>query len=232
MAETKKSRARRAGRRERRYLAAPTGRDKLVWAAGLLGAAGLGAGVYGQFLREEPLELGRWLLGGGALLMAGSLWVGGGEAPVRVGDAGVAVERDDGRVERVLWCDVETIRREGDVLLVQGEKLSVRVPLEAHRVAAAALVAEAKRRVPDVLKLSKEEQAALPAPQATAGEELTVEGVQIAGRSCAESGETITFERDARLCPLCGEAYLKGHVPAECGTCGAELGDRALEVGA
>ena len=38
------------------------------------------------------------------------------------------------------------------------------------------------------------------------------------------------FERDARLCPNCGEVYLKDQVPKKCLTCQAELGTRAREA--
>ena len=61
-------------------------------------------------------------------------------------------------------------------------------------------------------------------------ESVTVEELQIAGRHCRASGKPISFERDARLCPQCGEAYLKDQVPKKCLTCQAELGTRAREA--
>jgi hypothetical protein len=70
----------------------------------------------------------------------------------------------------------------------------------------------------------------LPAPRDDDGELLSVEGAQVAGRTCAASGKTIAFERDARLCPQCTQVYLKDKVPKKCLTCGAELGERAVEA--
>jgi hypothetical protein len=70
----------------------------------------------------------------------------------------------------------------------------------------------------------------LPEPKETDGELVPVEALQVAGRQCAKTGKTISFERDARLCPRCAQVYHHTGVPKKCVTCKADLGERAIEV--
>ena len=72
--------------------------------------------------------------------------------------------------------------------------------------------------------------AGLPEPKDTDGELVPVEGLQVAGRQCAKSGKAISFERDARLCPNCGQVYHHTSVPKRCMTCKAELGEKAIDL--
>lgn len=217
-------------RKERRFSPEETYASRVTVYAGMLGALGLGAGVYAQWLREEPLAYGPYLVGAGAIVFAGSLWKGAAEVGhVRVGDAGVALERGSD-VVRVLWCDIERASIENGQLLVRGKEASLSFPVDAHPKASAWFVSEGGRRVPDVIAVSRNEIERLPETKEFDGELVTVEELQVAGRHCRASGKPISFERDARLCPQCGESYLKDQVPKKCQTCQAELGARAREV--
>jgi hypothetical protein len=228
--KAKKHAAAKRERRERRFSPEETYASRVTVYAGMLGALGLGAGVYAQWLRPEPLSYGPILVGLGGVLFAGSLWKGTAEVGhVRVGDAGVALEKGND-VVRILWCDIERASIEDGRVLVRGKETSLSFPLDAHPKASAWLVSEGGRRVPDVMGFSRAALDRLPEPKEFDGELVSVEELQIAGRHCRASGKPIAFERDARLCPNCGESYLKDQVPKTCLTCQAELGTRAREA--
>lgn len=217
-------------RKERRFSPEETYASRLTVYAGMLGALGLGAGVYAQWLREEPLSYGPILVGLGGVLFAGSLWKGAADVGhVRVGDAGIALEKGTDMV-RILWCDIERASIENGRVTVRGKEASLSFPVEAHPKASAWLVAEGGRRVPDVMAFSRTDIERLPEAKEFDGELVTLEEIQIAGRHCRSSGKPIAFERDARLCPTCGESYLKDQVPKKCLTCQADLGSRAREA--
>lgn len=193
----------------------------------MVGAAALGAGVYANWIREEALAYGQFLIVGGAIALGGALWKGGKElGAARVGDAGVALEHG-GELSRILWCDVERIGLENGRLVIKGKDTSIAFPLEAHPRATAWVVSEAGRRIPDVVALKRDQIKDLPEPKEFDGELVTIEELQLTGRACRASGKAIAFERDARICPNCGEAYLKDQVPKQCLTCKGELGTRA-----
>ena len=44
------------------------------------------------------------------------------------------------------------------------------------------------------------------------------------------SSWTISFERDARLCPQCCQVYLRDQVPKKCVTCELDLADKAVRA--
>jgi len=100
MAKEKKK-ARRA-RIERRFEPRSTTSPPVVGVLGAVGSAALGAGVYGQFVRAAsdvgaPMPYASWVLAGGAVVLGAAIWLGtSGEPPLRVGDAGVAVEKSGG----------------------------------------------------------------------------------------------------------------------------------------
>lgn len=232
MTATKKARkqATKRDRKERRFTPEETYTARAFAYVGMLGALGLGAGVYAQWIRDEPLRYGPYLLGAGAVVFAGALWKGmGGVGNVRVGDAGVALEAGT-ELTRLLWCDIERISIDNGLVLVRSKQARISFPLEAHPKAAAWIFSEGGRRVPDVLSVSRTDLERLPEPRDLDGELVTIEELQLTGRHCRASDKPIAFERDARLCPTCGEAYLKAHVPKKCLTCQAELGTRAREV--
>jgi hypothetical protein len=234
MAEAHASKKKKKGssakrvRKERRYIGEQTYASKLAVGAGMLGCLALGAGVYSRWVSEHPASVAPWLLAAGAVVLGGALIFGDiGNAPVRVGDAGIAVE--NGRdVERVAWCDLERVYAEGGKLILKGKEQTITLTIAAQAKAVARILAEGTRRVPEVMDVKRDTLDGLPAPRDDDGEVLTVESLQVAGRTCAASGKTIAFERDARLCAQCCQVYLKDRVPKKCLTCQAELGERAV----
>jgi hypothetical protein len=218
--------ARTAARTERRYeptSSAPPGLFLLVLNAGALAA---GAGAVSFFLRETNAELGALaapVLGSGAALLglAAALSASRG-ARVRVGPAGVAFEKGD--LVRVPWHGVESLRVEGGALVVRGTSgfgvpVTETCTLHAHRDAVAAILHEARARVPGVIV--GEIPAGLEV-RAGAGEALALEPLQIAGRRCAASGKPIAFEADGTACARCERVYLTAAKPSAC-ACGAAL---------
>jgi hypothetical protein len=217
---------------ERRFVPTITGRAKLVAALGALGAMALGAGVYAQWIRTEPLAFSPWLLAAGAALVALATFVPDpGSMPLRVGPAGIAIERGGDQPDRLAWCDVERIAFEGDAVVVTGAgAMRVVAGLPHHEGAAAWIVAEGLERVAKRVEVTEEQRARLPKTSEVPGESLTFEPVQVAGRRCKASGKLISFEDDARLCPRCGQVYHREHVPERCVTCDAPTLDRQATV--
>ena len=235
MADVKKAKVKKQAqakrvRKERRFLPAPTYASRASIGGGMLGALILGAGVYSQWLSENPRAIAPYLFAVGALSLGAALWFGdAGALPVRVGDAGVAIEKGSELV-RLAWCDIERVFNERAELVLKGKELSLRIPVAAHRTAVAWILSEGTKRVPAVMDVKRQALTALPDPKDNDGEFVTIEGLQVAGRHCAASGKPVSFERDARLCPNCGQVYLKDQVPAKCVTCEAPLGAKAVEI--
>src|SRR5690606_7263615 len=81
-------------RTERRFEAETTYASRLTALTGMAGGLALGAGVYAQWVREDPLAFAPYLVAGGGVALGGALFKTGAElAKVRVGDAGVALEK-------------------------------------------------------------------------------------------------------------------------------------------
>lgn len=234
MADVKKAKVKKQAskrvRKERRFLPEPTYASRASIGGGMLGALILGAGVYSQWLSDNPRAIAPYLFGVGALGLGAALWFGdAGALPVRVGEAGLAIEKGNDLV-RLAWCDIERVFIERAELVAKGKELSLRIPLAAHRRAVAWILSEGTKRLPAVMDVKRQSLAELPEPKDNDGELVVIEGVQVAGRLCAASGKPVSFERDARLCPNCGQVYLAGQVPAKCVTCEAPLGSKAIEV--
>lgn len=232
MAEPKTKKRKKARRvaRERRFEPSAGQSSKLVLGVGMVGALVLGAGVYSQWIRDEPQTWAPYLVGAGALLLAGALWFGETTAlPVRVGDMGVAIERGND-LGRLVWCEIEEISIRGKELALRGEDLTLSVALDSHPTAIAWILDEAERRIPDAVNVDRADRKALPKPREADGEAVELDGLELAASECAASGEAITFERDARICPNCGEVYHRDHMPKRCVTCDAMLGTKALRV--
>ena len=230
MAETKKKKKTKRERTERRFSPEQTYSSNAAVGVGMLGALAAGAGVWGQWISETPHAYSPFLFGGGALALGASLWFGdAGAVPVRIGDAGIALERGT-ELTRLAWCDLETVEVVGQQLLVKSKTTSFSIPIAAHPKAAAWIMAEGTRRVPDAMNVKKSDLAGLPEPKDLDGELVPLEGVQITGRHCAASGKPIAFERDARSCPNCAQVYLKDAVPKKCVTCERDLGSSAIEL--
>jgi hypothetical protein len=230
MAETKKKKKAKRERKERRFSPEQTYSSGAAVAAGMLGALAAGAGVWGQWISETPPSYAPYLFGGGAFALGAALWFGdAGAVPVRIGDAGVALERGT-ELSRIAWCDLKTVEVVGTQLFLRGEGTTFSLPVAAHPKAVAWILAEGTKRVPEVMNVKSSQLTGLPEPKDLDGELVLLEGVQVAGKHCAASEKPIAFERDARLCPNCAEVYLKDHVPKKCVTCEHDLGNAAIEL--
>ena len=197
----------------------------LLW----LGALGLGGGVWARWVADPPQAAAWYLLAGSCALIVAGLVLGGGGVPVRVGDAGVALEKGNELV-RLAWCDISRISLDGRMLVVRGEELALKIPLQPHRQAVAWILSETANRVPDVLDVKSDVVSELPKPSESLGELLTVEDVQVTGRRCANCEEVVSMARDARLCGICGQVYHQNHVPKQCATCEQPLAGQALRT--
>jgi hypothetical protein len=227
-AKKKKTTAQKRERKERRFLPEPTYSSKVAVGGGMLGALVLGAGVYAQWIMQEPPAYAPYLFAGGAIALGASLWFGdAGAVPLRVGDAGLAIEKGNDLV-RLAWCDIERVFVENTELIAKGKELTLKIPTGAHPKAVAWILAEGTRRVPEVMDVKRSALANLPEPKDADGELVTIDAIQVTGRHCAASDKPISFERDARLCPNCAQVYLKDSVPKTCVTCKAELGTKAV----
>ena len=81
-------------RKERRFEPSRTQASRLAVFGGMAGALALGAGVYAQWVRETPLESAPYIVAAGAVALGLALWFSdAGAVPVRVGDAGIAIEK-------------------------------------------------------------------------------------------------------------------------------------------
>jgi hypothetical protein len=230
MTTTKKANKKAAAKREhkeRRFAAEATYASKLAIAGGMAGALALGAGVYGQWVRDQPTSYSGYLVAAGALVLGIALFrTGADPGTLRVGDAGVGLEKNNDLV-RILWCDIERLSMEGDQVSIRAKQATITFPRAAFPKGSALLVTEAGRRVPDVVKLSRAEIDAAGSASASDGEVVSIEEIQVTGRHCRASDKPISYERDARLCPNCCEVYLKDQVPKKCLTCQQDLGNRA-----
>lgn len=226
----KKKKSAKRQRKERRFVGEQTYASKVAVGVGMLGGLLLGAGVYSRWVSEQPSTYAVPLIAIGTLLLVGALMFGDlGTLPVRVGDLGVAIERGND-LERIAWCDLTRVYADKGKLFLVGKEVTTTITIAAHPKAVARILAEGTRRIPEMMDVKRETVEGLPALREDDGEVLIVESVQVAGKTCAASGKTIAFERDARLCPQCCQVYLKDRVPKKCLTCDAELGDRAQEV--
>jgi hypothetical protein len=219
-------------RRERRFHPLAATRPPVVYLVGALGALAMGAGAWGQFgalVHEggpEPLAFSPYILAAGALLVGLAIWIGtSGEPSLRVGDAGIAVEK--GGLKRMPWYAIDRIEWREETVRVTGKDetgaaLAINASLKSQPQAAAWIVKEARERVPAVVDVP--EDATLPDARASGGEQLPLEPPQVVGKHCASSGKVIAYEPDARVCTRCERVYHKSSVPSTC-ECGASLAD-------
>ena len=231
MAEKKKDKSKKPKRvrKERRFVVQQTQSSRLSAGAGMAGALALGAGVYAQWIREPPLGYAQYLVAGGALTLGAALWFSdSGGDPVRIGDAGIAIEKR-GELTRVPWCDLKRVFMKSGKLVLETEEQSLEIPVAPHKAAVSLLLKELVSRLPDALDVKQSEIKDLPEPKESDGELVPVENLQVAGKVCAASDTPISFERDARLCPNCAQVYHKDHVPKKCVTCSEELAARAYQ---
>jgi hypothetical protein len=221
-------------RQERRFAPLPSTNPMVARVVGGLGAAALGVGAWAQFGHDlldnglPPYGFAPAALAGGAVASGIAVWLGtSGEAPLRVGAGGVGIERGK-LVSRIPWHAIEHIEWDPDKgeLSVRGDDETgthhaLTVSTKTHPRAAAWIVKEARDRIPDRVDVP-EEARGLPAAQATDGQILGMDAVQVVGKRCAASDKIIAYEPDARVCPRCERVYHKDAVPQAC-ACGASM---------
>lgn len=211
---------------ERQFQARPPSSAKVVLGLGFLGSAALGAGVFGLWLAPSGVPGASALLVGGALGLIVALYGRREVPPVRVGELGVTFG-DPVEAARLAWCDVRAVRIAGDALRLETAGAPLDVPLAPHGRAAARILAEASTRIGERVDVSPKAHERLPPLVEDDAELVPALRLQLAGRRCAVSGKTITFENDARLCPNCAALYHVSHVPATCTSCQRALGGSA-----
>jgi hypothetical protein len=210
-------------RSERRFEGKSTAAQAIAVLVASLAAVALGAGVHGQWFRGElgshPYAAYLLIVGGvalGAIALAGPR----GTPVVRVGDAGVALEREGSDPTRIAWYEVVTIALDEGALTFGSDGATIAIPLASQPEAAAYALSEARRRVPARAAGLKGD---LPSAGDGAGHEIALEPPQVAGLRCRASDQPTTFERDVRLCARCGAVYHRDAVPKRCLACEASL---------
>ena len=208
---------------ERRLAATGQRLNPLATAIGFIGAGALGAGTYMRWLNPNPDNPATAVLVAGALCAGYFVWQLSREGlVVRVGDAGVALERGN-EIERLLWCDMERIHVAEDNLVLSGAGPTLSVGITTHARAVAWILKEAAQRLPKVIDVTPSFVDRCPKPESSDGVVGPILSLQTAGRRCATSRKVIRYERDARLCCGCTQVYLREDVPTNCATCGKPL---------
>lgn len=215
-------------RMEQRIVADKSYTAMLTIAATVVGGLCVGAGIYGLWIASVSMQGAPWLLGIGAIVLAAVvLWGDLQGTAIRVGDAGVAIERGGEIVRRVAWFEMKEVSLNDGVIRVQTQESPWLIPVASNPTGAKLVIEEARKRIYPRLNISKSQFAALEklaAQKSRATSQLVaIESVQITGRVCKASEQTITFEQDARLCPQCGQIYHKNHLPDRCVTCDGPL---------
>jgi hypothetical protein len=197
---------------------------------GFVGAAVLGAGVFGLWILDPPLTWASYLVAGGGFLLGVSLWFGQApESAVTVGDSGIAVE--DGReMQRVQWYRMRSLRVVGSRMVMEGQSGKLKFLLGANPYAAAEALRQAAERLPDIVDVDKSIVESLPKPGEVAGFQQDIDDDQVTGLKCAASDRVIKVEEDARLCAKCGQLYHREAVPERCTHCDTELSGRVLRA--
>lgn len=213
---------------ERRLVAQGRQLNGAASGAGLVSGLALGIGTYARWLGDPAPDWANIALGlglAGAIYFAWQLSREG--MAVRVGDAGVALEQGS-ELQRLLWCEMESISVEKDQLQLRGSGPALSVPIAAHATAVAWILKEAAERLPRLIDVPPKFADTLPQPQTTDGAVNHVTSLQTTGRRCAKSRKVIKYERDARLCPMCTQVYLKDQIPDICLTCNHTLGPKSV----
>ncbi len=230
-------------RRERRFVASggvDAGIIRLMFA---VGAMLLGAGAFGQFMRPNlaqvdvdgsalpalpPLPYAYGLLAAGALVTGVALWIGSsGGSAMRVGDAGVALEK--GEIVRMAWNAIKELtwdRAARSVRLLGTDEMGAAVDWtfaeKEYGDGVGWILKEGRARLPQLLDLDNETADEVDTVSADAGELLQLEPLQVVGKRCAQCDGVLAYEPEGRVCPHCERVYHKAHVPEHC-ACGANI---------
>ncbi len=222
-ASSDKSALRQAGdvRTERRFLPKTSAGAVFGTLATSIGAVAVGAGVFARFVSNPPHDYAVYLLAVGGLLALIGIFAGGRPTVIRVGDAGVAIEKEADDIERLAWHEIDTVRFAQNTISFAGGGRILSISTVAQPDAAAIALTEARARIPSRASGVTED---LPAPAAGAGELVNLDPIQLAGLRCKKSDRIIAVEKDGRFCARCGQTYHKDAVPPNCLSCDARLG--------
>lgn len=195
-------------------------------AAGLL----LGAGTHSAWLADPPKVYQNFLFLAGIAALGYLIFrITSGREVVYVGDAGVAVEQG-GELTRLLWFEIESVRYEAPDLVLSGANTTLRLPRHCHARAIRTILAEVAERLPKILDVPAKLIEQIPEVKGEGPKPLRVESLQVAGKRCQVSNQVLTFERDARLCPVCTSIYHRDSVPKICVNCDQPLGSSAVAL--
>jgi hypothetical protein len=230
----KKTSARK--RRETRFFPQSNANPIVIRLIGGLGAALLGAGAYEQLWAAEAWKYTPHLLAAGALAFAMSIWFGtSGDMILRVGDAGVGVDR--GEVRRIPWYAVTDVFFDPKLQAVSvkgkdegGTDFRIDAKLKSQSQAAAWIVKEANARIPKIVEITGEGADKIPEAHPST-DIMLLDDLQVVGRKDALTGKAIAYEPDARVCKRCERVYYKKSVPKKC-ACGAMLTDLRAQTDA
>ena len=82
--------------------------------------------------------------------------------------------------------------------------------------------------MPSLIDVAPKFADGLPKPDAKDGLVDHVLSLQTTGRRCAKTRKIIKYEREARLCSMCTQVYLKEETPEICVTCKHTLGGKSV----
>jgi hypothetical protein len=208
-----------AGERfERSFVPGSGSVSTLTLVLGMLGCAALGAGVYAVWVAPSPPLPGWPLLLAGLVSSAVAFLASSPPAPVRVGELGIIVG-DPAEAPRVYWHEISALRVAGANLQIESPRGPLVLRLDVHAQAAARILAEAASRIGSRVDVSPKAHERLPKLADAEGQRVPAARLQLAGQKCMASGVSITFESDARLCPICAALYHASHIPAACLGC-------------
>ncbi|MGE5788706.1 MAG: hypothetical protein ACM3ZE_29210 [Myxococcales bacterium] len=228
--ETKTKHSRGHALLEKRFVSEWNRPDLGVLVAAVIAGLLLGAGCYSAWIAETPNEYQSFLLLGGIAVLGFFVFrISSGREVVFVGDAGVAVEQG-GELTRLLWFEIESIRYQGSHLVLTGANTTLRLPSQCHTRAIRAILAETASRLPKILDVPAKLVDQLPKVVGEDPSPRPITSLQVAGKRCQVTNQVLTFERDARLCPVCTSIYHRDHVPAKCANCEQPLGSAAVAV--
>ena len=221
---------RTGGSTERRYMPSSPTRDRVAVGVGVFGSLLLGAGVMASLMRDGP-RYAAALLAVGAVLFVVGLGLLRRRAPaIRIGDLGIGFERAVELV-RIRWCDVDSLSLDhGALVLSQGSE-KYGIPLGEHKSAALQVIREAVQRIPTKVALDEAQQRELtPASESPSGELVALVPLQVTGKTYADTGKSVTLERDTLRCKECAALYHKDGPPGQCSLCGHDLDGSLVPV--
>ena len=214
---------------EHRFL--PEGRlSPLAWVIAIAGCVVMGFGIYGIWFASYAVRSAPWFMLGGIVTIVVALIVARLQRRVvHVGDAGIALLQRGENV-RIPWWQIEAVALSGKKLRITGAEHTIVLPYSEHGQAAAWILREADRRIPERVNKPDKKPKLLPKRDRKAGKKVPPRDVVAEGARCSFSDEPIEEKSTALLCPSCGALFHRKHVPEKCTQCGRRLGDRATQV--